>query len=352
MEVTPETKATMAGFFASADMRAWGALSPAEKDSFSIVALGMGLHPLSGELMIYQGSLYVTIDGRRRLAMRQPDFAAVQPEMVTDPKTREAMGARRPGDFLARCVLYRKSTPIPTIQYGLVREAERYPSENERQQLEITQAQLQAARDAHDPDMIWNFPTNPKAKVRPVITQPAIMAMKRAEGRALNIIAQSPLPTFDTEIGAPLEDGPNGGMAEGELVQPPPADPRPTVEEAVAAFNESRAAPPPTPREAEEEAQEEAQEAPPDTEEAPDTAPVTTGPPPPRAAKPPADQLPGGLLHIPDTPEKVIRHAVQHLHYRNIAAVLAALNFKAADEITDCAKSWADLVRLAPKTGA
>ncbi len=52
--------------------------------------------------------------------------------MVTDEKTRQAMGARRPGDFLARCVLYRKSTPVPTIQYGLVREAERAVQADER----------------------------------------------------------------------------------------------------------------------------------------------------------------------------------------------------------------------------
>jgi hypothetical protein len=259
----------------------------------------------------------------------------VQPDVVIDPAIRKAMGARWAGDILAKCVMYRKSTPLPTIQYGLVREAERYPSEREREQLGVTSAVVNQARQNHDPDAIMDAATNPEAKVRPVITQPAIMAMKRAEARCLNIIAQAPLPTFDTEAGAPLDDGaPNGEseVIEGTARELPDAPEPP--EQAVAAAAEPDAAP---------------------VQSSVDPAPEPERPAAPRAdLRPPAptpesERGRGGLLNAPNSTANLLRYAIEKLGFKNHAMVLNALNVKDVNEITDLAEAWVSLCDLQGK---
>jgi hypothetical protein len=306
-------------FFSSADLEGWNKLPVATRQSFAKTAVALGLHPLTGEIMVYKGKLFITIDGRRRLAMRAPDFAAVQPDIVSDPTVRRSMGARWPGDILAKCVVYRKSTPMPTIQYGLVREAERYPSDREREQLGITPSKVQEARAAHDPDMIMDACTNPEAKVRPVITQPAIMAMKRAEARCLNIIAQAPLPTFDTELGTPVEEEANGD---------------PEVIESTA------------------------REIPIEEEAPPDEAPVKEAAEPSTPTDVPTSEGPkaelaqrgrGGVLNPPETAQKLLQFAVQHLGFRNHAAVLTALGVKDITEVIDLVTAWNTLCDLQGK---
>jgi len=321
-------------FFSSADLEGWNKLPVATRQSFAKTAVALGLHPLTGEIMVYKGKLFITIDGRRRLAMRAPDFAAVQPEIISDPTVRRSMGARWPGDILAKCVVYRKSTPMPTIQFGLVREAERYPSDREREQLGITVPKVQEARAAHDPDMIMDACTNPEAKVRPVITQPAIMAMKRAEARCLNIIAQAPLPTFDTELDTPVEEEANG---DPEVIESTgreiPIEEEARPDEAPV----KEAAEPTTPADV------------PTSETT--TATPTTNPRPaaPMPKAEPAQRGRGGVLNPPETPQKLLQFAVQHLGFRNHAAVLTALGVKDITEVIDLVTAWNTLCDLQGK---
>ncbi|MCJ7527495.1 MAG: hypothetical protein MUO37_05200, partial [Methyloceanibacter sp.] len=93
-------------------------------------------------------------------------------------------------------------------------------------------------------------------------------------------------------------------------------------------------------------------------EPAPTPAPAPAPVPDPMARTTPATPAPGrrqsrppvggGLVRAPETRDGLIRHAIEHLHYRNTAAILAALNFKDIGEITDCPKAWEQLVKLAP----
>lgn len=376
MVVTPERKEIMASYF-TLTLRESDRVAPEKVAAFAAVAISLGLHPLAGELMIIEGRLYVTIDGRRRLAMRNQDFAAIEPSIVTDQATRIAMGATRKGDILAMCRVYRKSTPISSIQYGLVREAERWPSKDksggqggrawtsagEQTKLGLTDEQVEAAKKAHDPDSLFDLARDPAAKVRPVLTQPAMMAMKRAEARALSLMASVALPTFDAELGTTLEPDlpPNGNggeltiEGEGRVIDDEaeePIDEAPVEETPPAPVEET----PPAPVSAEP-TEAAAPPAAAETEAAGAGDPMAHTPPAPPAAAAPAPgrrQAPvrapvgGGLLHPPATREALIRQAVEKLHYRNIAAVLAALGVKDAQEITDCTASWNTLVKLAP----
>jgi len=338
LPVTVERQEAMSRYFTMSLRPNENAPPMGKLREFAAVAISLGLHPLAGEVMIYEGSLYVTIDGRRRLAMRHPDFAAIQPSIVTDPAIREAMQASRPGDVLAMCHLYRKSTPIPTIQYGLVREGERYPSTREMEKLGVTKAQVDGARSAHNPAQVMDFATNPEAKVRPLITQPAIMAMKRAEGRCLNLIAQVALPTFDNELDSPVGDDPNGRgeIIDAEVVEEPSAPP---VAEA------ERPPSPSTPTPAHDGPEEEPAKA--EAAPAPGRPPAratTSRPPPPKAET--REPVGGGVLNPPANMEQLQRFAIQHLHFKNAIEICNALGVQALTDVKDLPGAWRDLCRL------
>ena len=339
LPVTAEREEAMSRYFAMSLRPNETAPALPKMRQFAAIAISLGLHPLAGEIMVYEGSLYVTIDGRRRLAMRHPDFAAIQPSIVTDSAIREAMQANRHGDVLAVCHLYRKSTPIPTIQYGLVRESERYPSTRETEKLGLTKAQVDAARAAHNPAQIMDLASNPEAKVRPLITQPAIMAMKRAEGRCLNLIAQVALPTFDNELDTPMGDEPNGRAGEvvdGEVVEEPSAPPA-----ADAASLSPANGPDPSP----------AHDGLPERAEEPQASPAA-GRPPARAshATPPRGETRegagGGLVNPPETIDQLQRFAVERLHFRNAMEICNALGVQALTDVKDVPAAWRDLCRL------
>lgn len=180
---------------------------PRARWALAVVACRLGLHPLNNEVILYEGQPYITIQGRRRLAERSHDVAAVQPWIITDKDERIALGANEPGDVVAGCRLFRRSSDIPTIQYGMVRQFERWPSDKEMLKLGITRADVDKLRAANNPDGIFALiKAERPPKVRPVILQPQTMAMKRAEARALDSLAGVPLPTYDAEIGAPVAE--------------------------------------------------------------------------------------------------------------------------------------------------
>lgn len=212
------------------------AAPPKARWALAVVACRLGLHPLNNEVILYEGQPYITIQGRRRLAERSHDVAAVQPWIITDKEERAALGASEPGDVVAGCRLFRRSSELPTIQYGMVRQFERWPSEKEMQKLGVTRAEVDKLRVANNPDGIFALiKAERPPKVRPVILQPQTMAMKRAEARALDSLAGVPLPTYDAEIGAPIaeaamppqlveaDDG-SGPPADGDQGAPPVTD--------------------------------------------------------------------------------------------------------------------------------
>lgn len=288
--------------------------------ALAVIAVKFGLHPLANEVMLYEGRPFITINGRRRLAERSGQLNATQPQIVTDRDERAALGGRRPGDIVARCQVYRKGSERPTVQYGIVRAHERWPSENEASRLGIDQTKLNEAHAGGDPDKIFDLITNPTGKARPVVIYPEIMAMKRAESRALDGLASIGLPTFDEEIGAPLD---NGGPLPPGLTTP------------------DEALPPPA------EAEVSAEDMPPDVEEEPQQEmgereyERRTGrkPRPPKSA--PAKDP-------PTTIEELMMLAVKELGYTGPRQVAHALGLEDVSEIRNAGKAWADLKKLGP----
>lgn len=219
--------------------------------ALAVVAVRLGLHPLNNEVMLYEGQVFITVHGRRRLAERNGDLAAIQPDIVIDEQHRKALGATTKGDVVAECRVYRRSDERPTIQYGLVRAHERWPSEKEMDALGVKPEDVQKLRNNDDPDGLFALIKNTRAKVRPVILQPQIMAMKRAEARALDALAGVPLPTFDPEMGAPITNGAlPQWLMQADAEQPAissPAETSPTPPPAPSPTPATSTSPPPTP---------------------------------------------------------------------------------------------------------
>ncbi len=306
----PATRGNVSAMERFVDMTLTGPNRPpvAQVRALAIVAVKLGLHPLTGEVLLYEGKPFVTIAGRRRLAERQGDLAAVQPDIVIDPDRRRALGARKRGDIVAECKLWRKSSDRPTIQYAIVRAVERWPSANEAKAMGISEAELKNFVVSGDVDGVLDAWTNPKARVRPIVAQPEIMAMKRAEARALDSLAAVPLPTYDENIGAPVGDRPSvSGVLVGENGSDLPATDIPAGE--------------------------------------PEQTAVT-------ANGKTAVAQPAEASDIPQSVGDLMTKAHFELGYRSTAQTLGALGLRNLQDVKDPAAAWAELKKLGPVASA
>lgn len=260
LPATKQNVETMKRFVQVMDPRA----DPKQAWALAVVAVRLGLHPFNNEVMLYEGQVFITIHGRRRLAERSGDLAAIQPGIVRDEQLRRDLGATTKGDIVAECRIYRRSDERPTIQYSLLRAIERWPSDKEAEQLGVSRHQIEKLRNNDDPDGLFALVTNPRAKVRPIIMQPQLMAMKRAEARALDALAGVPLPTYDPEMGTQVANGvlPGYMLQEDPDGAPATAEPSPAPQ-----------APPTTP---------------PETTPAPTSTPPSSPPPSAKASAPPS----------------------------------------------------------------
>jgi hypothetical protein len=155
-------------------------LNRQEKALIATVSIEYGLDPVFGELMIYQGKPYITIDARRRKAQETGNLAGVNSRPATKEE-REARGAID-GDYLFVCQVWVKGMEHPFEGWGKVRKAEIKGSEH-----------------------------------LPIVKDPAAMAEKRAEAQALRRAFHIPLPSAEDIIEAEFteivdaDQGGNGG---------------------------------------------------------------------------------------------------------------------------------------------
>lgn len=158
-------------------------LTPAQAAQLARLNLAYGLDPFMGEITIYQGSPYVTIDGRVRVAQDHPKFDGMDVRPATDAE-REAFRCK-PEEHLWVCDVWRKGISRPFRNWG------RSAFAGER-----------------------NFIANN--------THPAEIAMKRAKYRALRDAFALPLPpgVMEENPDAPLPEGavrlPDGPVIEGD----------------------------------------------------------------------------------------------------------------------------------------
>ncbi len=161
-----------------------------EKKMLAQVAITYGFDPLMGEVTIYQGRPFVSIDGRYRKAQETGQLDGVE----TRPATKqERTDWQIPdGDYFFRSEIYVKGAGHPFTAWGRVRAIETKGSEK-----------------------------------LPVVNNPQRMAEKRAEAQALRKAFHIPLPSVE-EIGAPDFDIESTGrivdQTTGEIVESPPPE--------------------------------------------------------------------------------------------------------------------------------
>lgn len=99
----------------------------AEQKAVFLFALGerLGVRPELGELMIFQGKPYITIDGRFRLAHASGLLVGVEPRPATPMERRNYDAAE--GDVLWVCDVYRRGSPRPFRGWGHVSRTDRNP---------------------------------------------------------------------------------------------------------------------------------------------------------------------------------------------------------------------------------
>jgi hypothetical protein len=139
------------------------------------VALQYQLDPLMGEIMIYQGRLYVTRDGRLRNAQESGQFDGID----TRPANLEEKQARglEKEDYLFRAEAWVKGASHPFVGWGTVKKKE-----------------------------VDKKNTGPSSDFLPIVNDPAAMAEKRAQVKALKLAFHLNLPSAE-DVGSE-EDAP------------------------------------------------------------------------------------------------------------------------------------------------
>lgn len=126
-------------------------LSIPERKLLAQVALSYGLDPLMGEITIYQGNPWVSIDGRYRKAHETGQLDGVE----TRPATHEERESWQipAGDYFFRAEVRKTGCSFPFVGWGRVRKAETAgqgykPVENNPQRMAEKRAEAQALRKA------------------------------------------------------------------------------------------------------------------------------------------------------------------------------------------------------------
>jgi len=134
-----------------------------DRQLIAIVSIEYGLDPLFGELMVYQGRPYITIDARRRKAQETGNLDGISAR----PATKEEREARRvpAEDYLFVAEVWVKGASHPFEGWGRVKESE-------------------TKGDSH----------------LPVVKDPAAQCEKRAEAQGLRRAFHIPLPSFEEII--------------------------------------------------------------------------------------------------------------------------------------------------------
>lgn len=198
METTELKKQTKETMLARVDMAKFPKdLTRADRALIATVSIEYGLDPLFGELMIYQGRPYVTIDARRRMAQETNTLDGINSRPAT-PAERESRQVPAE-DYLFVCQVWVIGASHPFEGWGRVYKAE------------IDRAINQAKAHGRQEDAL------------PIVKDPAAMAEKRAEAQALRRAFHLPLPSFEEVIEGEFEEKPPAMEAPKSKTSPPKA---------------------------------------------------------------------------------------------------------------------------------
>jgi hypothetical protein len=141
-------------------------LSQSDVRLLSLAARTYGFDPILGEISIYQGRPFISIDGRYRKAQETKMFDGIETRPAN--KQEKTDWDIPDGDYFFRSECWVKGSSRPFVGWGRVRQSE----------------------------------INPNGKFKPVDVNPQRMAEKRAEAQALRKAFHIPLPSIE-DIGSP-----------------------------------------------------------------------------------------------------------------------------------------------------
>ncbi len=166
-----------------------------DKSLLAQVAITYGFDPLMGEVTIYQGRPFVSIDGRYRKAQETGRLDGVESRPAT--KQERLDWQIEEGDYFLHAEVYVKGSKRPFVGWGRVRASET------------------KAGSTRQGDNTSTY--------KPIQNNPQRMAEKRAEAQALRKAFHIPLPSAE-DIGSPDYDVESTGVMidgkTGEITEP------------------------------------------------------------------------------------------------------------------------------------
>jgi hypothetical protein len=162
-------------------------LTEVERKVIVQLAIDYGLDPLFGEVMVFQGKPYVTIDARRRKAQETGMYDGIKTRPAT-AKERQAWKIPK-DDYFFHADVFKKDSTHPYEGWGRVRAEETKPGSK----------------------------TSEEAIFKPIQNNPQQMAEKRAEAQALRKAFHLPLPSAE-------DITPGGVIVEGDYEVIPHTD--------------------------------------------------------------------------------------------------------------------------------
>lgn len=120
-------------------------LTPEQQATLADIAVRYGYDPLMGEVTVYEGKIYVTVDGALRDAKRVPHFQGILTIPLTQQE-REARGIKQPIAY--KCELYRADWRVPAIGIGVADPANPMRNNPVERQQPHTLAEARAIRRA------------------------------------------------------------------------------------------------------------------------------------------------------------------------------------------------------------
>jgi hypothetical protein len=167
----------------------------AEQQGVFLVTLGnhLGVRAELGEIMLYQGKPYITIDGRIRIAHNSGLLNGIDPHPAASmERTRYIV---KDGEHLWKCLVFKKGAIRPFVGWGHVRLGDRNPvSKTHPQEMAKKRAKYDALRLA--------FP--PKEELTPLHEQYIQEAEDEAKTRGVSQLAMGDYddaPDDDTVLG-------------------------------------------------------------------------------------------------------------------------------------------------------
>lgn len=123
-------------------------LSPAQATLMARLSIAYGLDPIAGELTLYQGRPYVTIDGRVRVANAHYAFDGIECVPASDEERKSFRAADDEHLWVAR--VWRKDRQFPFVGYGRsAGRSDKNPvSQTYAQEMAQKRAKHRALRDA------------------------------------------------------------------------------------------------------------------------------------------------------------------------------------------------------------